>query len=419
WKRIIRVKTAEGTEEREITLRRTHHGPILAEREGKPLAVRIAGIENTPPLAQKYEMSKARDFASFKKAVGKLGIPFHNIMYADVEGNIWYVYNATVPRRAEQFDWTQPVEGSDPATDWQGYHDLAELPQVLNPASGWMQNCNSSPYITTANGADNPKRDDYPAYLGRDGRDPRVNMSHQVLAGSDAFTFESLCAAAFDRHAYEADRWLPRLLSAWENVRDDETDEARQHKLQEVVDELTAWDRSLACDSVATTVFMLWCESSRQRFASGNADDQALIDSLRAIVEVLETFSGTWQVPWGEINRHQRNDLRNGEANSDDRPSLPIAGGNPVAGVVFTYLAQLAPGTAKRYGFHGHSYVAVVELGPTVRARTILPFGNSRHPESPHYFDQAPLYAQGKFKEAWFTPADVEANTRRSYHPGE
>jgi acyl-homoserine-lactone acylase len=132
----------------------------------------------------------------------------------------------------------------------------------------------------------------------------------------------------------------------------------------------------------------------------------------------LEKRFGTWQVKWGEINRHQRFNAISGLEVSDERESLPIVGGHGSMGVSFCYLSRTAD-TKRRYGYHGHSYVAAVEFSDPPRARSILPFGESRRSDSPHFNDQAPLYAAGKLKMARFSVDDVKAGARRSYHPGE
>jgi acyl-homoserine-lactone acylase len=156
WTGVIKVKTEDGVEEKTITFRKTHHGPILAIRKGKPIAVKIGKIEEGGVMQQNYAMSKARNLNEFKQALDTNAIVNQNIVYADDEGNIYYVYNGLIPRRDDSFDWSKQVDGSDPTTEWSGYHSLAERPQVLNPACGFVQNCNSSPFLTTPDENPNP-----------------------------------------------------------------------------------------------------------------------------------------------------------------------------------------------------------------------------------------------------------------------
>jgi len=407
WTDVVRVKRGDRIEERAITFTRTHHGPVVGERDGRKLTARFATVREGGGIAQWYDMGRARTLADFKRALARRAFYISNTMYADREGNIFYIHGNAVPKRSTRFDWTKPVEGRDPATEWNGYHAIDDLPQLTNPASGYLQNCNSTPFQTT-DGA-NPERDRYPKYMTQDRDTPRAVASRRILSGDRIFTFDEWARAAFDTRVAVADQGVPAILDAWN--RRETPGLSSADRLAAAVDLLRTWDRVSRIDSVPMTLFVL----AQERMNGGAAPLEAL---ARGVAE-LERTHGTWRVPWGDLNRLQRVHTAGQETFRDDRPSVPVAGAPGWAGLVFTFVSAPVAGATRRYGLSGHTYVAVVEFGRPVRARSLLVFGQSGDPSSAHYFDQAPLYSRGAFKPAWFSRGEVRAAARRTYHPGE
>jgi len=426
WTETIRFGTDGEGGTRTLRFWKTHHGPVVGlDDEGRPLAAKIARLEEGGWYDQLDAMIRARSVEEFRTALGRLSIAYMNTMYADADGNIGYVYNSAVPRRDSSIDWRSPVDGSDPGTEWGEYHPLEDLPQVWNPPSGWLVNTNSSPMVVT-----DPvpyARDDFPPYMiGSETDNARARSSRRVLDGLEGATFDDFAAAVWDTRLSMADSIVSLLRAEWDRLEAADSAPAglaagspARVRLGEAVDRLEAWDRVADAESVETTWFVVGLERWWLANREGASGPYSHLETLAGTLGGLESAHGTTEVAWGEVMRLQRPPSDDPEDFSDDRPSLAVGGAPGWAGSVFVFQSRELGTVERRYGTNGNTFVKVIEFGPTVGGRSVVVFGESGDPASPHFFDQAPLYAGQRFKDAWFTREEVEANAVESYRPGD
>ncbi len=435
WQDAIKIKTRHGVREKHFTFRKTHHGPIVGKEDDQTLlAARICGLYDTSPFRQALRMIKSDNLAEFRTALAMAELPIMNVVYADRDDNILYLYGGRIPRRDPSFDWSQPVDGSDPRTEWRGIHTIDELPQVLNPTCGYVQNCNSSPFTTTHN--DELCPDEYPAYMIEDRYDDkrRAKMSREILQGLADCTFERMQELAFDTTIYWARHKLPEYEKHFQVLQKTRPQLAR--RIEPYLNHLRAWDCRVTAQSTAATLCEAWYELlygldyPGERIGDAYRDNPAKqLEALAVAAEQLQRMHGDWKVPYADLHRIQRPprvpDILAARF-SDDDPSLPCISAHGPMGVIFTqYFTPSAHipfviTQRKRYGVVGATYLGVYEFGRQgVRAASLVHFGQSGDPDSPHYFDQAHFLSECRLKPVPFTHPEVMAAARRSYHPGQ
>ncbi|HEY9891944.1 MAG TPA: acylase [Candidatus Sericytochromatia bacterium] len=403
----LKIKQANGKlREEPLLIQHSIHGPIIDEQknEKKAIALRVVGLEQPNMMEQFWDMARASNLNEFEAALKRLQLPMFNIIYADKNGHILYVFNGQVPIHSQGNwnYWQGIIPGDTSATLWTKSHPYNDLPRVLDPPSGWLQNANDPPWTTTFPAVLNPNN--YPPYMSPRFMGLRAQRSAKMLLEKPKISFEEMIADKFSSRLELADRVLDDLIVA---ARKEGSEIGRQ-----AADVLSAWDRQTEANSKGAVLFAawarsmppsklfatLWNESSPLDTPKNLADPASAVKVLEAAATTVKLLYGALDVPWGEVAR-----LRYGNVD------LPVSGGPGLFGIF--RVIDLIPAKDGRFQqFLGDSYIAAIEFSNPVRAKVLITYGNATQPGSPHVGDQLPLYARNELRQAWRTRKEVEAH---------
>ena len=417
----------------------TIHGPVMAKRKGEWISVKSFN-RSLSSLIQSWKRTRATGFGDFKRIMELRSNTSNNTVFADDQGNIAYWHGNYVPIRDKKLDWGKSVDGTTSATNWKGLHQLDEIVHVYNPASGWIQNCNSTPF--TVSGTSSPKKEDYPAYMAPDGENFRAINAARLLSKEKNISIEKIISLGYDTKLSAFEILIPPLIRAFEN--NFHPGDTVFTQVREAIDLLKNWDYHSGINSVATTLAIYWAQGLPQDlqkvYIEQGEDDQVtrtkkyaatanpieLVNRFLTVLNELKSKYGRWDIAWGELNRYQHLSGDIDQQYDDSKPSLPVPFASSVWGMLPAYNSKTFPNTNKRYGISGNSFICAVEFvrkdshgRKKIRARSLLAGGESGHPSSPHFNDQQEMYTKGKFKEVLFYKEDVLKHMERSYHPGE
>ena len=424
---VLRYRATDGTlASRAFIVFATHHGPVVRAEGGKWIATALMD-RPVAALRQSFGRTKAVDLAGFVRVARLAANSSNDTLFADDRGETAFLLPQFIPKRDVRFDYTRPVDGADPATDWQGVLSFAATPHIVLPATGWVYNSNDGPWQSA--GAASPKQQDFPHYVDQVGDNARTAHSVRVFGGRHDFTAQRLIDAAFDRWLPVFDRLIPNLDAAYAA----ETDQRVHTRLAEPMALLRGWDRRWSASSEATSLAIFWAEALWARavhrggggggmvpytamLGASGADKLATLDEA---VTRLEHDFGGWRISWGNINRFQRLDAAIAPHFDDSRPSVAVPFASAQWGSLASFGAKRYPNTKRYYGTSGNSFVAVVEFGSRVHARAVMAGGQSGDPASRHFADQVGRYAVGDLRDVYFYPDDLAGHVERRYRPGE
>ncbi len=408
--------------EKTFTTYRTHHGPITHTQDGKWVATALMW-EPVKALEQSYTRTKKKNHKEFREMMNIRTNSSNNTVFADSEGNIAYYHGNFIPKRDTTFDYTKPVDGSNPQTDWQGLHAVDEAITILNPPNGWIQNCNSTPF--TAAATYSPKKQDYPNYMSRIPENFRGVHAIELLQNTNDLTLDQLIELAYDPYLPAFEKVIPGLIEAYDLSE-------KNPNLLDAIEILRNWDHKTGVASIGMTLAHFYGMSLYQNtdipdsltgmdrfhyFGTGLSKDHR-IKCFQLAVKEIESRFAAWNIPWGEVNRFQR---LSGDIDlqfDDEQPSTPIGLTTGRWGALAAFGMRSKQKTKKIYGTRGNSFVAVVEFGKKLKAKSLLAGGQSSTVTSDNFKNQIEMYANANFKDVAFYKKDVQNRSKKTYKPG-
>ena len=405
----LKVRQPDGSLKTEtLELRSSVHGPVFARADGKTVAVRVAGLDRPGGVRQYWDMGKAKSFAEYQAIMKRLQVPSFNIVYGDKEGHVQYLHNGILPKHADGdlAKWSGLVPGDTSATLWTETHSYEDLPKVVDPPSGYVQNTNDPPWVATYPQVIFPR--DYPAYVARPGpMSLRAQQSSHLMADPAKISFDDFMARKVTTHVLMTDRVLDELLAAAAQSTDPDVTEAAAV--------LKTWDRTVNADARGALLFETWARkfagptyisdaNYRVRWDAAKPIDtpQGLKDPVQAVTMLKAAAAearasyGALDRPFGEVSRFALGKV-----------DLPGLGGFGNTGV-FHVITWSPLKDGKRTPVHGETWVSMVEFSIPIKAKGLMSYGNSTQPGSPHRSDQLEQLSKKTYRTLWTTRTEVE-----------
>lgn len=400
----IRVRTADGIEPQEFTLASTHHGPIVARNGDKAYAMAIPYMDQAGLIEELYKVMTAKNLAEAKQALSSCQLMPQNVMIGTVDGDIFYVRTGRVPVRKHKHPTDRPVPGHDSKNDYAGIHPFEDLVQIENPPQGYMQNCNISPEWLMRESSLVPNNYSESFYLYNHEPGPahqRAQMVLHLLADDDSVTVDEALEIAFSTQVWQAEAWQDRITQAWSNLPADR----KSGDAKTVFEEITAWNRKSTPDSVGALHFYMFKKALADKALAeavevpADISDEQVASALAGAATAIRDKFEKLDVAYGDY-------FRVGRQGGDK--SYPVGGGSvKEAGMATPRAISFGDGEKQRVGHGGQTSTQVVILTKPPKSYMVLPLGQSDHPDSGHWDDQAEmLFGPGKAKDTFFLNRD-------------